>query len=108
MAGIYKAKDNSAKTILGEPELFVEFLRNFVPVKILKDISPDDIEDVSERFVSLLAEQKDGDIVKRINLKDGSSLFVLAIVEHESNVNFRTPFKMLLYYALILKHMKKK
>ena len=99
---IHKAQDNSVKAILAEHELFAEFLKSFVPVEILRDVSPSDIEDVTERLISLIAEQKDGDTIKRINLKGKASLFVIAIVEHESKVNFRTPFKMLLYIALIL------
>ena len=102
MAVIHKAKDNSIKAILDEPELFVDFIRNFIPIDILKDIAPSDIEDVTERLLSLVSEQKDGDTIKRIQLKGGKSLFVIAIVEHESKVNFRAPFKMLLYIALIL------
>ena len=107
MAVIHKAKDNSVKSILAEPELFAEFLRNFIPIEILKDVAPTNIEDISERLISLVSEQKDGDTIKRINLDDGKSLFVIAIVEHESKVNFRAPFKMLLYIALILNDYEK-
>ena len=60
------------KLILNEPELFVEFLRDFVPVEILKDIAPSDIEDMTDRLLPILTEQKDLDTVKRINLKDYS------------------------------------
>jgi len=107
LAAIHKAKDNSVKSILAEPELFAEFLRNFIPIDILKDVAPTSIEDISERLISLVSEQKDGDTIKRINLNDGKSLFVIAIVEHESKVNFRAPFKMLLYIALILNDYEK-
>ena len=107
MAAIHKAKDNSIKAVLSEPELFAEFIRDFIPLEILKDIDPSDIEDISERLISLVSEQKDGDTIKRINLKDGTPLFVIAIVEHESKVNFRAPFKMLLYIALILNDYEK-
>jgi len=107
LAVIHKAKDNSAKTILAEPELFAEFLRDFIPIDMLKDVAPTSIEDMSERLISLVSEQKDGDTIKRINLDDGKSLFVIAIVEHESKVNFRAPFKMLLYIALILNDYEK-
>jgi hypothetical protein len=107
LAVIHKAKDNSVKAILAEPELFAEFLRNFIPIDILKDVAPTNIEDISERLISLVSEQKDGDTIKRINLDDGKSLFVIAIVEHESKVNFRAPFKMLLYIALILNEYEK-
>ena len=107
MATIHKAKDNSIKMILAEPQLFAEFLRNFISIDILRNIDPTAIEDVSERLLSLVSEQKDGDTIKRINLDDGKSLFVIAIVEHESKVNFRAPFKMLLYIALILNDYEK-
>ena len=93
--------------ILNEPELLVEFLQSFIRLDILKDVKPEDIEDVPERFISFIAEQKDGDTVKRINLKDRSPLFVIAIVEHESKVNFRASYKMLLYIALILEAYEK-
>ncbi|MCL1882736.1 MAG: Rpn family recombination-promoting nuclease/putative transposase [Defluviitaleaceae bacterium] len=107
MAVIHKVKDNSVKVILAEPELFAEFLRDFIPIDILRDVAPSDIEDMTERLISLVSEQKDGDTIKRINLNDGKSLFVIAIVEHESKVNFRAPFKMLLYIALILNDHEK-
>jgi len=83
LAGIHKARDNSLKLILDEPELFVQFLRDFVPIDILKDIDPSDIEDVTERFLSLVSEQKDGDTVKRINLKNDKPLFVISNIKPE-------------------------
>jgi len=99
---LHKAKDNSVKAILSEHELFAEFLKSFLPLEILSDVSSSDIEDVTERLISLISEQKDGDTIKRVNLKGNTPLFVITIVEHESKVNFRAPFKMLLYIALIL------
>ena len=49
-AVIHKVRDNSVKEILAEPELFVEFLRNFVPIDMLKDVAPADVEDVTARL----------------------------------------------------------
>ena len=103
----HKARDNSVKEILADPELFVEFLRNFVPIDMLKNVAPADVEDVTARLISLVSEQKDGDTIKRVNLNGDKSLFVITIVEHESQVNFRAPFKMLLYIALILNAYEK-
>ncbi len=99
---INKAKDNSYKLIFDEPELFIEFLRDFVRLDIFNDITPNDIEDITERFIPLFIENKDADTVKKINLKGNHSLFVIAILEHESKVNYRCSFKMLLYIALVL------
>jgi hypothetical protein len=99
---IKKAQDNSFKLIFGEPELFIEFLRDFIQLDIFKDVTSDDIEDVSERYLPLFEEGKDSDTVKRVNLKGRSPLFVIAITEHESKVNYRSSFKMLQYIVLVL------
>jgi len=107
LAVIRKAKDTSLKLILDEPELFVEFIRDFINIDILKDISPADVEDVTDRLLPLLTEQKDLDTIKRINLKDKSPLFVITIVDHESTVNFRASFKMFLYIAFVLDNYEK-
>jgi hypothetical protein len=100
-------KDVSLKLILGNHELFAQFLRDFIPIEALKDVRPDDIEDLSERFLPLVQENRDADTVKRITLKDKPPLFVIAIVEHESRVNFRTPFKLLQYICFALDRYEK-
>lgn len=104
---IHKAKDNCYKIIFNEPELFVEFLRDYIPIDIFKSVEPADIEDVSERFLPLFQDSKDSDTVKRINLKGEQPLFVIAILEHESQVNFKTSFKMLQYITLVLADYEK-
>jgi predicted transposase/invertase (TIGR01784 family) len=104
---IHKAKDNSFKLILSEHELFVEFLRDFIKIDMLNDVQPADVEDVTERFLPLFQDNKDSDTVKRINLKGNIPLFVIAIVEHESQVNHRASFKMLQYITLVLADYEK-
>ncbi len=104
---IHKAKDNSLKIILADHQLFVEFLRDFVPLEIFRDVTPTDVEDITERFLPLFQENRDSDTVKRINLKGDASLFVIAIAEHESKVNYRASFKMLQYIGLVLEKYEK-
>ena len=100
-------KDNSYKLVFNEPELFVEFLRDFVRLDVLNDVTPADIVDVSERYIPLFVDAKDSDTVKRINLKGSPPLFVIAILEHESQVNYRASFKMLQYTALVYNEYEK-
>ncbi|MDR0876037.1 MAG: hypothetical protein LBN12_07510 [Clostridiales Family XIII bacterium] len=45
--GINKATDNSFKVIFGEPLLFVQFIRDFINIDLLKDIEASDNEDVA-------------------------------------------------------------
>jgi hypothetical protein len=94
-------RDLSFKVIFENHELFVEFLRDFVPVAILKDLSPADIEDVSNQYPSLEHNEKSSDTVKKINLKNTPPLFVIALSEHQSQVNFRMSFKLLYYMTSI-------
>ena len=99
---IHKAADNSFKLIFDDHWLFSEFIRDFIPIDILKDVSPEDIEDLSERFIPLTRNSRDSDTVKRINLKGSGPFFVIAVLEHESQVNFRSSFKMFQYIYLVL------
>ena len=97
-------KDNIYKKVFGEPQIFAEFLDGYVPVDILKNLKPEDIEDVTPRHLPLFLDNKDSDTVKRINLNldgNGEPLFVISIVEHESEVNYTSSYKMLLYIALV-------
>ena len=104
---IHKVKDSAFKLIFDEPELFAEFLREYVPIDILKDITASDIEDLTERFIPLFQESRDSDTVKRVNLRGKPPLFIIAILEHESGVNHRTCFKMLQYITLVLTEHEK-
>ena len=100
--GIHNAADNSFKLIFSDHRLFSEFIRDFIHIDILKDLRPENIEDLSERFIPLTRNSRDSDTVKRIKLKNAPPFFVIAILEHESQVNFRSSFKMLEYIFLVL------
>jgi len=90
------------KMVLNEPEMLVSFIKNFTKIDTLDSIQPTDIEDVPTRHLTLISEQKDSDTIKRINLKGETPLFVITVIEHESKVNYRASFKMLMYITHIL------
>ncbi|GMO25871.1 MAG: hypothetical protein Ta2F_01290 [Termitinemataceae bacterium] len=116
-------KDNSFKLIFKSNELFVEFLRDFVPVDILKNVSVDDIEDVTTNYPSLEHNEKSSDTVKKILLhshnanereskhsniaNDVLPVFVVALLEHQSSINFRMPYKLLFYMVSIWEQHEK-
>jgi hypothetical protein len=98
-----QVKDTSFKLIFGHPELFAEFLRDYVPIPLLKTVKAEDIEDVSKRFLSLEIGNKDSDTIKKVRLPGSDTpVYVITILEQQSNVNHRMPFRMLLYIALVL------
>ncbi|MCL2093968.1 MAG: Rpn family recombination-promoting nuclease/putative transposase [Treponema sp.] len=104
---LYHTADNTFKRIFSNNQLFAEFIKDFIHIDLLQDIQPEDIEDLSERFLPLFQEQRDADTVKRINLKTETPLFVITILEHESKVNYRASFKMLQYISLVLDNWEK-
>ena len=65
-------KDNGAKLIFDDPILCAQFLRGYVNIELLKNVEPEDIEDISERFLPMWQEGRDSDSVKKIHLKEQS------------------------------------
>ena len=104
---IHNTADNSFKRIFDDHRLFADFIRDFIRIDILNGIKPEDIEDMSERFLPLFQEGRDADTVKRINLKGDTPFFIIVILEHMSKVNFRSSFKMLQYICLVLEAWEK-
>ena len=96
-----KVRDNGAKLIFDDPVLCAQFLRGYTNIELLKDVQPEDIEDISERFLPLWQEGRDSDSVKKVKLKDGE-LFLIAIVEHQSRVHYDMTFKLLRYIVMVL------
>lgn len=75
-------KDSSAKLIFDNHILCAQFLRDYVDVELLKNVQPEDIEDISERFLWLWQERRESDSVKKIHLKGkegADTLFVITL-----------------------------
>lgn len=97
-----KVKDNGVKLIFSDPVLCADFLRGYTNIELLKNVQPEDIEDISERFLPMWQEGRDSDSVKRISLGNGSSLFLITIIEHQSKVYYDMSFKLLRYIVMVL------
>ena len=100
------ASDNGAKLIFKDPVLCAEFLRGYTDIPLLKDVQPEDIEDVSERFLPMFQEGRDSDAVKKVRLKglkrDGMEMYLIAIVEHQSKIDYSISFRLLRYVVMVL------
>ena len=79
-------------------------------IDMLKDVQPEDIEDISERFIWLWQEGRDSDSVKKIRItKDGQeiSLYLIALIEHQSSVHYDMAFRILRYIVMLLNEYAK-
>ena len=97
----HEVRDNGAKLIFDDPILCAQFLRGCVDIDLLKDVNPEDIEDISERFLPMWQEGRDSDSVKKIHLK-GQALYLITVIEHQSKVHYDMAFKLLRYIVMIL------
>ena len=77
-------RDSSGKMIFEDPILCSQFLNHYVDIPMLKDIKPEDIEDVTERYVHMFIEERNSDVVKKVHLKE-NSFYLVSLIEHKSD-----------------------
>lgn len=70
-----KLKDSSAKLIFGDRILCAQFLRDYVGIPILKNVEPEDIEDVTTRYIHMFTNERDSDVVKKVHIKNNETPF---------------------------------
>lgn len=96
-----QAKDSGGKIIFGDNTLCSQFLRDYIPLPYLKDVHPEDIEDVSERFVPLFAEERNADRVKKVNIRGDKPFFLVSLIEHKSHVDYNVCMQIFRYMVYI-------
>ena len=104
-------KDSSAKIIFGDPVLCAQFLDGYVDIPMLKNIKPEDIEDVSNRYVHMFTEERNSDVVKRVHVKDekGKKLpfYIISLIEHKNKVDYNVSMQILRYMVYIWEEYEK-
>lgn len=99
-------RDSSGKTIFKDPVLCSQFLKNYVDIPMLKDVKPEDIEDVSERYVHMFTEERESDVVKKVNLKN-NPFFLVSLIEHKSDVDYNVVMQVFRYITFIWEDFEK-
>lgn len=104
-------RDLNGKDIFDDPVLCAQFLRDYMgEIPFLKDIQPEDIEDVSERFRPFMGMEYYTDSVKKIHIKaveqmnkpgETVPLYLLSIIEHKSQVDYNVTMQILRYIVCI-------
>lgn len=101
-----KVRDSSGKAIFADNELCAQFVRDYVDIPELKYVTAEDIEDVSSQFVTLFAEERNADRVKRIQLKQEKKgkkgvveppYFLVSLIEHKTQVEYNVCMQIFRY-----------
>ena len=104
--------DSGGKLIFGDNILCSQFLRDYADLEILRNIRPEDIEDVSERYVLLYSSQRDSDTVKKVNISKylpfaenenplELPLYIVSLVEHKTKVEYNVCMQIFRYMFCI-------
>ena len=103
-------RDISSKTVFGNAVLCAQFLRDNFDMPVLRDVQPEDIEDVSERYYPYLGTEFNSDSVKRIRILDiekgknvgrAEPAFLVSLIEHKSLVDYDVSVQLLRYMVCI-------
>ena len=93
--------DSSSKLFFDEPVLCAQFIRDYVDLPCMKDIRPEDIEDVSEQFVPLFAAERNADRVKRVNVQGREPFFLVSLIEHKTGIEYDVCMQIFRYMIYI-------
>ena len=111
-------RDVNSKAVFEDAVLCAQFLKDNLDIPLLKDIAPEDIEDVSERFQAYLGIEFAADTVKKIHIRNPEEggeevpLYLISLIEHKSQVDYNISMQLLRYMVCIWteygKEMEKK
>ena len=103
-----KTKDSSSKLIFENPILCAQFLRGYLRIPFLKEVQPEDIEDVSERYVHMFTEERNSDVVKKVHIKsNGTPFFLVSLIEHKAKVDYNVVMQVFRYMTFIWEDYEK-
>ncbi len=101
-------RDSSSKIIFGDSHLCSQFLHGYVNIPLLKDVEPEDIEDVSKQYIHMFTEERNSDVVKKVRLKGNETPFYLiSLIEHKSQVDYNVIMQILRYMVYIWEDYEK-
>lgn len=100
-------KDNTSKLIFGDAILCAQFMRDFLDIPLLKNIRPENIEDVSQRYVPLFTSEREADTVKRVWLSDTESVFFITLIDHKTQVDYNVIMQLFRYMCYIWEDYEK-
>lgn len=96
-----KVADSGGKLIFENATLCSQFLRDYTGIDALKNVTPEDIEDMTERFIPMFTEERESDVVKRVRLSDNEEFFLITLIEHKSSVDYNVVMQLLRYMVYI-------
>ena len=96
--------DVNNRIIFKNHTLCAQFLRDYIGLDIFKDVRPEDIVDVTEKYQKYLGISFDTDTVKRVHIRgmeDDMPMYLISLIEHKSDVDYNVIMQLLQYMTCI-------
>ncbi len=101
---IGQVKDVNNRQVFSNHVLCAQFLRDYADLDILKNVQPEDIEDVTDKYQAYLGIEFETDTVKKIHLPEMQKdmpLYMVSLIEHKSDVDYNVCMQLLRYTVCI-------
>ncbi|MBR0411260.1 MAG: Rpn family recombination-promoting nuclease/putative transposase [Eubacterium sp.] len=99
-------RDVNSREIFSNNLLASQFLKDYSGITLFSDLKPEDLEDQTEKFRAMLGIEVEGDTIKKVHLRLpylNQDVYVIALVEHKSLVDYDVAMQLLMYMSLIWK-----
>ena len=101
---IGQVKDVNNRQVFSNHVLCAQFLRDYADLYILKNVQPEYIEDVTDKYQAYLGIEFETDTVKKIYLPEMQKdmpLYMVSLIEHKSDVDYNVCMQLLRYTVCI-------
>ncbi|MNW46515.1 putative transposase [compost metagenome] len=101
---VHQRHDTSYRFLLSSKKLFVELLRSFINKGWVQAVDEEHVQEISHSFVLQDFKRQEADLVYRVKLNGQDVVFYL-LLEMQSSVDFRMPYRLLLYQVEIWRYL---
>ncbi|MFB5763982.1 Rpn family recombination-promoting nuclease/putative transposase [Paenibacillus medicaginis] len=101
---IHQRHDTSYRFLLSSKKLFVELLRSFVNQGWVQAVNEEHVQEIPHSFVLQDFKRQEADLVYQVHLNGQDVVFYL-LLEMQSSVDFRMPYRLLLYQVEIWRYL---
>lgn len=101
---VHQRHDTSYRFLLSSKKLFVELLRSFINKGWVQAVDEEHVQEIPHSFVLQDFKRQEADLVYRVNLNGQDVVFYL-LLEMQSSVDFRMPYRLLLYQVEIWRYL---
>jgi predicted transposase/invertase (TIGR01784 family) len=79
--------DRSYRSLFSFPKMVEDLIRQFVPESWVEKLDFSTLQRVNASFVAPKLEGREGDLLWKLCLRDGSPVYVYLFIEHQSKVD---------------------